>query len=335
MSSEVTFVTVIEGGHLEFGTLRLVESLRKWGGRLADSPFLFVKPRPGPEPSRATRRRMNELGVDYLCTASRNRYDWYNFLNKPASVLRASDVAQTPFLCWLDADILVLNEPCQLVPGPDLDFVACAPSMDMHTVGPGSRYDAYWGEFCRAVGFSLEALGTVRVHREDMVTRTYFNSGVIGFRISSGYADAYYHTVLAALDARITSSTDGIFMHEQMSLTIAAKALGLRIRELPWTYNFSSYDLESTNPRARDAAAGMVVFHYHGYFFPEKFGRLCELIADRRPDRLDFVRSLGSYDVSRLGPWKRLRTRLRKEVRRRQEKRYVAACRTIETPSIL
>ena len=65
------------------------------------------------------------------------------------------------------------NEPCQLVRGPDLDFVACAPSMDMHTVGPGSRYDAYWGEFCRAVGFSLEALGTVRVHREDMVTRTF------------------------------------------------------------------------------------------------------------------------------------------------------------------
>jgi hypothetical protein len=102
---------------------------------------------------------MNELGVDYQCTASRNRYDWYNFLNKPASVLRASEVAQTPFLCWLDADILVLNEPCQLVPGPNLDFVACAPSMDMHTVGPGSRYDAYWGASpIRAKTYGKESL---------------------------------------------------------------------------------------------------------------------------------------------------------------------------------
>ena len=335
MSSEVTFVTAIEGGHLEFGTLRLVESLRKWGGRLADSPFLFVKPRPGPEPSlrdptpdERTGRRlpMHRLpqSVRLVQFPQQARF----VFARPRSPRPRSCAGSTP-TSWCSTNRASSSQGRTWTSSPAPCPWTCTPWVS----AAGTMLT---GASSAAPSASHSRLSA----RSGSTAKTWScapTSTAVSFasESSSGFADAYYRTVLAALDARITSSTDGIFMHEQMSLTIAAKALGLRIRELSWTYNFSSYNLESTNPRARDAAAGMVVFHYHGYFFPEKFGRLCELIADRRPDRLDFMRSLGSYDVSRLGPWKRLRTRLRKEVRRRQEKRYVAACRTIETPSIL
>ncbi len=42
-----TIVTCVEYGPLEQMVVRMVDSLRRWGGRLADAPVYAVKPRRG------------------------------------------------------------------------------------------------------------------------------------------------------------------------------------------------------------------------------------------------------------------------------------------------
>jgi hypothetical protein len=333
MGNELTFVTVIESGSLEIAALWLVESLRRWGGRYADSPFLFVKPRAGPGPGYTTRRRMHKLGVDYRVTPSEKEYEWYDFLNKPVALQAAGAVAKTPMICWLDADILVLGEPSLLDPGPDNDLAICAPDVNIGTYGPGSRYEAYWATYCNAVGFPLEDLGWVRPCGKESVIRSYFNGGVMSIRTSSGLVEEYYKTVIAALAARLASSTDGIFMHEQMAIGIATRRLGLRVRQLPINYNYSCYELNSpSSPESR--VSKLTLLHYHGAFWPATYDDTLRRIAERCPERLDFVRSLGTIKMSRINPMTRLRVRLLRRGRQRRQEKYMATCQTIETPPL-
>jgi len=51
---------------LENQTVRMIESLRRWGGRLRESPIFAVTPRIGPPLSRQTHRSFERLGVEYL-----------------------------------------------------------------------------------------------------------------------------------------------------------------------------------------------------------------------------------------------------------------------------
>lgn len=331
-SSKISFVTVVEAGAIELKAVRLAESLRTWGGDFAKAPIVFVRPRRGPALSRSTLRRMQELGVMYFQTNASHQYDWYNFLNKPIAIRIAAEKVETPYLCWLDDDVLVLDEPTRLVPESGEDFLACPADLNMGSTGPGHRFEPYWHAFCDSVGISLDDLGFVRVHRENILARTYFNGGVMVFRLSSGGIDAYVQTTIGALNARIRSSTEGIYMHEQMAVGIAAMKCRLRIGTLPMAYNYSSHEL--FNPLNISAADEMILFHYHDAFFHERFDNLCDVLAVYRPDRLEFVRSLGMINMRRLRILGRLQSRVFGAIRRRKQKSYLATCRVIDTAGV-
>jgi hypothetical protein len=329
MDSRISFVTVIEAGAIELKAVRLAESLRTWGGSFSKAPFVFVRPRRGPSLSRSTLRRMHELGVTYVQTNASHQYEWYDFLNKPIAIRIAAEKIRTPYLCWLDDDVLVLDEPTRLVPEADEDFLACPADLNMGSTGPGHRFEPYWDTFCNSIGISLNDLGVIRVHRENVLARTYFNSGVMVFRLSSEGINAYVQTTIAALNARIRSSTEGIYMHEQMSVGIAAIKCGLNIGSLPVTYNFSSIEL--FDPLNHSAADSMILFHYHDAFFPERFDQLCAAFFAHRPDRLQYVQSLGMINMSSLSSLGRLQSRFFRAIRRRKQKKYMATCRVIDT----
>ena len=304
MGSDITFVTVFESGFIELEALRLVESLRRWGGRYANAPFFFVKPRAGPGPHRATRRRMHELGVDYR-VASRNEYEWNKFFTKPVALREAAAYARTPIVCWLDADVLVLDEPSLMDLAPDIDLAICAKDVNIGTTGPGSRYEAYWDEFCRAVGVSFEEARLGHNPRGGSS-----HSLLLQLRHSIDPGLVRFARGVPPNDRRRVGRPAGIVdrphhMHDQMAVGIAARRLRLRIHELPLSYNYSCYQLEApSHPASR--ASEIVLVHYHGALFPDKYDGLLRRIEERRPDRLDFVRSLGPINVGRLNPLSRI-----------------------------
>src|SRR3954453_10661309 len=106
LADTLTIVCCIESGPLEGMTLRLAESLRRWGGAFAQCPVVAVTPRFGPPLGRATRRGLKQLGVEHWRLTARNQHAWFGFLNKPAAIEAVEERARTPLLAWLAGDIL-------------------------------------------------------------------------------------------------------------------------------------------------------------------------------------------------------------------------------------
>jgi hypothetical protein len=67
VSPQITFfVCCVESGALEGQTVRMVESLRRWGGQFANAPLVAVSPRLSSPLSRETHRAFERLQVEYF-----------------------------------------------------------------------------------------------------------------------------------------------------------------------------------------------------------------------------------------------------------------------------
>ncbi|MBX9627203.1 MAG: hypothetical protein K2X82_25595 [Gemmataceae bacterium] len=326
MAGELTFVTAVEAGGIERRAIRMVDSLRTFGGLLADAPVVFVIPRPGPPLSRETLRQVDAYQITLLRARPAVKYGWYNFLNKVVSFCHAELVAQTAFVCWIDDDFLVLDDLPLLRLGHEYDFAACPCDLNMGSTGPGGRFEEYWAEYCRVAGTDFARLGWVRTHRERAAARTYYNSGLVCYRRSTGFAAEYSRIVNAVLDGRLTSSTEGIYMHEQMALGAAARQLGLRALDLPWEYNLSSNDIYASRHNNVRAV------HYHDSLSPARYDRFVPALTAVRPDRTGYLSAIAPIDPKDFGLISRLRMKLTRVWRTRQQQRYVRTCRVIDTP---
>ena len=122
----ITFVTCVESGPLELQVLRMVESLRTFGGRYADCPVWAVKPRFGPPLSKTTREQFDRLGIEFHKTQRNDPHGWYAYINKTRALMLAEAEVRTEFVGWLDADLLFAGEPTELLPRPDEDLTACS-----------------------------------------------------------------------------------------------------------------------------------------------------------------------------------------------------------------
>ena len=83
----LTFLYCAESGYFEELTILSIESLRRFGGRFANSPVLVVTPRFGPGLTDKTLRRFNELGVTYIRPDIRHPLSWYVYMNKALGLL--------------------------------------------------------------------------------------------------------------------------------------------------------------------------------------------------------------------------------------------------------
>src|SRR5262245_41094917 len=165
MTPPITFITCIESGPLETQVLRMVDSLRRFGGAYAGCPVRAVKPRFGPPLSRHTWREFDRLGVEYRRTYRDDAHPWYAYINNTRALIQAEAEVQTEFVGWLDADLLITGEPSELTPGPDEDLAACSSDNAGGTTGPGDPNEPFWREACAAVGLEVEALPWVTTER--------------------------------------------------------------------------------------------------------------------------------------------------------------------------
>src|SRR4051794_39348667 len=124
MANSICFVACVESGPLEAQTVRLAESIRRFGGALADEEILAITPRFGPPLSQETRRRFRELNVRHERLASHPKYAWYHYLNTPIALAAAEGLTQADVICWTDSDLLFMGEPSELALDDSTDFIA-------------------------------------------------------------------------------------------------------------------------------------------------------------------------------------------------------------------
>jgi hypothetical protein len=261
------FVLCVESGPLEALTVRAVESLRLFGGRFADAPVLAVTPRRGAPLSQRTRHRFGALGVEHVWLSSRRRFSWYHYLNKPAALAAAEELAGTELIGFLDSDTLVLKEPSALELEPGLDFSASISDITLGaTTGPDHPNEPAWTAICELVGIRPDDLPWVEASLDRVQMRLYFNSGVLVYRRSTHVGTRQLELLTRAFRERVRLPGSDSRMVEQVVLSPLVVSAGIPWKALPFTHNSTMISLIDYDPaNLRDAR----ILHYHDSMAPE------------------------------------------------------------------
>jgi hypothetical protein len=323
----VAFVTVAEpNGALEDQVLLLAESLREWGGRLADAPILCISPRFRLPLRRSTLARFDKLGITHIYRNRNHRFSWHAFVNKPLAVIEARQATDAENLVWLDSDALVLGEPeCFLE--ADSDFAAIFTKGDMATTGPSHPCDAYWRWACSHLELDVEGLPWVE--SQGARVRYCIQAGVFRIRRESRVVDHYLGNFEKLMDSRVVPSSQGLFLNESTALTLAPFTAGSSWSELPRSHNLViSRIAEDGRAEGLESAR---VFHYQGWLHPEHRRALLSAFRRCRPDRLAWLEEKVAAAPHRAPPLLRLLRRGLRDVRLRKARRFLAGCRPIDT----
>lgn len=328
IAPRITFACCVESGWLEAQTVRLVESLRKFGGRFASLPIIAVTPRLGPPLSATTRATFQACNVQYVRRNTTDRYTWFNFLNKPLALLYAEPLIHTECVCWLDSDLLIVREPEQLELSQTEDFLAFPSQIkEMGTTGPGDPYESFWQACSDVVGIKLDDLPWVITAETDERIRLYFNSGLFVYRHHSGFAAEYLRLTRALLDSRVTTRAPGygLGFKEMVSVGFAVTALALRWRALPYSYNYSMSSLDHQERYRLEALQEARVVHWHDSMWPPFWSTFLTCMREAHPAVATWLASLGYMRVNTPLHF-RLYSRWLRALRSRQAERYSASC---------
>ncbi len=324
----LTVVCCVESGPLETTTVLMIESLRRWGGRFANVPVIAVTPRFGPGLSAKTRRRFAEMNVRHVrktLGGASEKYRWYNFLNKPLSLVIAEAFVTTDLVAWLDADVFVTGSPEGFDLAEGVDFAGCPSDRNLGSTGPGDRYEPYWEKMCGIHGLPLESVPWVQTCREKMRIRLYFNGGILVYRKGTRYAKAYLEGCISALDARVTSKDAGLFFAEQVTAGLIAVKEKLKVRMLPEDCNYAvGSKCEGFDGAAFSQAR---VLHYHDALWPHFFTQFLAMCRSGKPELYDWVRANGplANDGTLV---KKVWSKMLKSVRGRRMAAFARGCET-------
>jgi hypothetical protein len=324
-SGTITFVCCVESGPLESQTVRMVESLRLFGGRFATASIIAVTPRPGPGISHATRAVFRRHEVEHVRLPGSSKYSWFNFFNKPLALVAAEARARTEFIGFLDSDLLIVREPELLEPQVHEDLTAFPVEIkEMGTTGPGDPYEEFWRASCQVVGVELETLPWITTAQSQERVRLYFNSGIFAYRRSTGFGQEYLRLCRALLDSGIGTHAPGygLGFKEQASVGFAAATLGLRWRALPYSHN---YPLSSVTPYDSALLADARVVHYHDAMWLPFWPTFLHCIQEAHPHVATWLAALGPMKNS-APLHSRILAKFLRAARSRQADRYRAAC---------
>jgi hypothetical protein len=323
----IAFVTCLEAGPLEQQVIRMVASLRKWGGRFSNAPVYAVNPRFDIlKINPATFRSLENLGVKYLSVRPKSPFPWFRFLNKPVSVAAVESRVSTEMICFLDGDILVVREPGQLDLGTDFDFAACVRDKGgIGTTGPGDPNERYWELMCQALGMRIDDLPFATALYFGERIRLYFNSGVLVYRRNTLLGEKWHDDCLKLLHARIAHPQHNIYFTDQAALSLTAVRLGLRIRQLGYSHNHGLGKLHFHAHR-QDELEKASLLHYHEAMNPDHWDQFLKFAALASPEVTEWLRPQGPIrNTSSLR--RTLRNALR-SLRYLQQLAHVRKCRT-------
>jgi len=320
-----TFVTVVEPiGVLEPAVLLMAESLRRWGGRLANAPILCFSPRFRPPLRRSTLKEFERLNITYQHKNFKHPYSWYSFANKAMAMVAARDACDAKNLVWVDADVLVLDEPERFL-SAEAEFSACLTAGPLATTGPSHPCDQYWKAVCAVYGFDIDELPWVTV--EGKRVRYCVHAGIFRMSRDSAIVDHYLGNLEKLMNSKLARSHD-IFYNETVALTVAPFTSKATWSELPRSHNFIVSSVSDDVEIAGMETARML--HYHDAMFQPHWNVLRSHFHERRPDRLEWLERQGAISPSSTLPLQRLMRRVLQVFRQRKQKQYLKTCRSID-----
>jgi hypothetical protein len=288
----MTVVSCVESGELERKTVRMVESLRRFGGRFADLDVVAVKPRMGPGLAPETRRRLSELGVRHVGIRPRTRYVWQHFTNKAQAILAIEDTVDSESILWIDSDIIFLREPNDLELRGDVDFLASAPDDGLiGSAGADDPYDAFWARCAGLIGRNVDELPWLSTGDGQRV-RFYWNAGLFVYRRDSRFGLEFVTDFERAMGSGVARNHAQVHGMDQVMLGLTVLRLGLRWEALSDANNFPVISFLPHNFDG-EKLAHVDVLHYHDSMSPALFPRLLDALRPAHPEVAEWLAPQG------------------------------------------
>jgi hypothetical protein len=322
----VAFVACLEAGPMETQVRWLLESLRRWGGTLAEAEFFAVTPRRGLPLADDTERALDRLRARTLRFPAPHAYGWWGPMNKPAALAAAEQETDADVIVWLDSDTLVLGEPLEVALEAGIDFAAHPASrvLDIGTDGEDG-HEAYWRTVLAAHGIHPDRYSWIPGSRQEGGRmRMYWQSGVFAYRRATRLGRIMLDRSVRQMEARIASRDSGIYFHEQTALGIAVHAERLRHAILGENHNRPLNKLVPAGENDWPVAETRIL-HYFGSAWPDAFPWMVSSLEAGRPDVAAWLREQGPLrDGS--ARWQRILARLWRQQRSAAARRFSRTC---------
>ena len=326
MSVPTTICTCIEAGFLEQQVVLLARSLRALRSDFAHAAVLAVQPRKGPAIGRETRRQLTELGVEYIPADLMEGYAWSDFMTKTAAMAWAEQHVKTPYLTWVDGDILFVRSPDALLPLVDFGFAGPPGEADLGTNGSDENA-AYWNRIAKLFGVPLDS--GIRVPAPDTGKENleYYNSGVYTVRCDEGISARQLRYFKLLLEHKLAARSTGYYFNDMVALSMAARST----RRPRFTYgpqmNFHLQP-DGYNPLTEPFVDSITLLHYHGSFFAPT--PAVEVLIDRLPEDVrELVRAHTPFRIGRLRLDRRLWRKIDSVLKARHARQFDAECNRI------
>jgi hypothetical protein len=326
-SFSISFVCCVESGPLEVLTVRMIESLRRWGGAFANAPVFAVTTRRGPGLSSSTLDYFGRLNVRYLYQPVQTPYTWFQFYNKPLSLAAVEEVADTEAIGWLDSDILIVDEPEALFLEEGMQFTACPSEKEMGTCGKGDRFEPLWQANCRALGINIEELPWLVSEPDGFRIRLYWNGGIFVYRKSTEFGRKYLSTCTRLMEARNRVDGPGfsVGFNEMSAIGLSMHLLALKWRALPGSHNHNiNWRSHSRLYREEEFRAARII-HYHDSMRPHFWDSFLQCMEFTHPAVAKWLSGLGPLQ-NEASPINRLWARGLRTFRERKERAYINSC---------
>lgn len=330
-TSDITFVCCVESGSLECQTIRMVESLRRYGGKFSTAPVIAVTPRFGSPLSKDTLQVFEKFEVTHLRPQIKTNYPWFKFLNKPLALVAAEEYITTESVSWLDSDLLILHEPEKLELLPSEEFLGFpVESKEMGTMGPGDPYEPLWKEFCHIIGIDIEDLPWIITAQTNQRVRLYFNGGIFVYRRSTGFAKNYLDICLQLLDSCIGTKAEGynVGIKEMSAIGLAVIKMGLAWRPLPYSHDYVMLSKTHDHWYREELLKEARIVHYHDSMWPAFWPVFLECLRNTHPEVEKWLASLGPMSNPAPLQW-RVMGKVLKKIRVRAENTYNQSCRSV------
>ncbi len=183
---KLIFTTLATPGKLELDVLMLAESIRRFGGDLADSPIWVLTPTTQPLSTQA-QEKLQKLKSEIIAFEVDSDILKFPFATKVIGAAFAEEHAhtQTERLTFMDGDTLMLQEPAEFLI-PVNKILGYRP---VHHKLIGSTWDEgidlFWQLIYEICDVSGENIFPMRTHAGEKI-RPYFNAGMFVTRPEKG-----------------------------------------------------------------------------------------------------------------------------------------------------
>lgn len=266
MSIPIAFIICTEPGRLEPQSLMLAESIRKFCGKLKDTPIYSFHPRVGEPIQKETQQAFEALQVIHQQLPINEEFHEYYLANKPLVCAYAEKNIDAEILVFLDSDKCFFAEPKELLL-PENCRVRMRPEygQGIGSTGLGDPQEWYWQKLYELLGVKREVFVQTPIGNKRI--RAYWNSGLIAVRRSAGIFTAWKENFEKVIRLNITPP-QGIYFVEQSVLSVTLCALEENVEHLPpnYSYPLPLHNRLSTEIRIKDWD-NLISIHYFNLFF--------------------------------------------------------------------